>query len=90
MNENELMKALDKSSDATQVPLDSFGLIKVGDWVWGEGGFGQVTQIFHDYYEEYDDLLDDIDPNEDDDENDYLDEQEYNDIMDDYEDMYEN
>ena len=56
MNENELMKALDKSSDATQVPLDSFGLIKVGDWVWGEGGFGQVTQIFHDYYEEYDDF----------------------------------
>lgn len=43
-----------------------------------------------DYYD-YDDLpLDDLDPNEDDDEVSFLDEQEYNDIMDDYEDMYEN
>ena len=33
--------------------------------------------------------LDEIDPTEDDDEVSYLDEQEYNDIMDDYEDMYE-
>ena len=33
--------------------------------------------------------LDELDPNEDDDELDYLDEQEYNDIMDDYESMYE-
>ena len=41
-----------------------------------------------DYYD-YDLPLDDIDPTEDDDEVDYLDEQEYNDIMDDYEDMYE-
>ena len=41
-----------------------------------------------DYYD-YDLPLDDIDPNEDDDEVSYLDEQEYNDIMDDYEDMYE-
>ena len=42
-----------------------------------------------DYYDEYDLPLDDIDPTEDDDEVSYLDEQEYNDIMDDYEDMYE-
>ena len=42
-----------------------------------------------DYYDDYDLPLDEIDPNEDDDEVSYLDEQEYNDIMDDYEDMYE-
>jgi DNA-directed RNA polymerase subunit delta len=42
-----------------------------------------------DYYDEYDLPLDDIDPTEDDDEVSYLDEQEYNDIMDDYESMYE-
>ena len=42
-----------------------------------------------DYYDEYDIPLDEIDPNEDDDEVSYLDEQEYNDIMDDYESMYE-
>ena len=41
------------------------------------------------YYDEYDLPLDDIDPTEDDDEVNYLDEQEYNDIMDDYESMYE-
>lgn len=41
------------------------------------------------YYDEYDLTLDDIDPTEDDDEVSYLDEQEYNDIMDDYESMYE-
>lgn len=41
------------------------------------------------YYDDYDLPLDEIDPNEDDDEVSYLDEQEYNDIMDDYEDMYE-
>lgn len=54
MKENELKKASDKLSDAIQVPLDSFGLIRIGDWMWGDGGYGQVTQIFHDYYEEYD------------------------------------
>ena len=42
-----------------------------------------------DYYDDYDLSLDEIDPTEDDDEVSYLDEQEYNDIMDDYEDMYE-
>ena len=42
-----------------------------------------------DYYDDYDLSLDEIDPNEDDDEVSYLDEQEYNDIMDDYESMYE-
>ena len=43
-----------------------------------------------DYYDdEYDLPLDEIDPTEDDDEVSYLDEQEYNDIMDDYESMYE-
>ena len=31
-------------------------LIKVGDWVCGEGGYGQVTQIYHEYYEEYSDF----------------------------------
>ena len=41
------------------------------------------------YYDDYDLPLDEIDPNEDDDEVSFLDEQEYNDIMDDYEDMYE-
>ena len=41
------------------------------------------------YYDDYDYSLDDIDPTEDDDEVSYLDEQEYNDIMDDYESMYE-
>lgn len=54
MKENKQKKASDDLSDATQEPLDSFGLIKIGDWIWGERGFGQVTQIFHDYYEEYD------------------------------------
>ena len=54
MKENKQKKASDDLSDATQKPLDSFGLIKIGDWIWGEHGFGQVTQIFHDYYEEYD------------------------------------
>lgn len=42
-----------------------------------------------DYYDDYDLPLDEIDPNEDDDEVSFLDEQEYNDIMDDYESMYE-
>ena len=42
-----------------------------------------------DYYDEYDLPLDDIDPTDDDDEVSYLDEQEYNDIIDDYESMYE-
>jgi DNA-directed RNA polymerase subunit delta len=42
-----------------------------------------------DYYDDYDISLDEIDPTEDDDEVSYLDEQEYNDIMDDYESMYE-
>ena len=42
-----------------------------------------------DYYDDYDLPLDEIDPTEDDDEVSYLDEQEYNDIMDDYESMYE-
>ena len=42
-----------------------------------------------DYYEDYELPLDDYDPNEDDDSVSYYDEQEYNDIMDDYEDMYE-
>ena len=42
-----------------------------------------------DYYDDYDLSLDEIDPTEDDDEVSYLDEQEYNDIMDDYESMYE-
>ena len=42
-----------------------------------------------DYYDEYDLPLDDIAPTADDDEFSYLDEQEYNDIMDDYESMYE-
>ena len=41
------------------------------------------------YYDDYDYSLDDLDPTEDDDEVSFLDEQEYNDIMDDYEDMYE-
>lgn len=41
------------------------------------------------YYDDYDLPLDEIDPNDDDDEVSYLDEQEYNDIMDDYESMYE-
>ena len=41
------------------------------------------------YYDDFDYSLDDIDPTEDDDEVSYLDEQEYNDIMDDYESMYE-
>lgn len=41
------------------------------------------------YYDDYDLPMDEYDPNEDDDEVSYLDEQEYNDIMDDYEDMYE-
>lgn len=40
-----------------------------------------------DYHDDL--LLDEIDPNEDDDGIDYLDEEKYNDIMDDYEDMYE-
>ena len=31
-------------------------LITVGDWVCGEGGYGQVTQIYHEYYEEYSDF----------------------------------
>ena len=42
-----------------------------------------------DYYDDYELSLDDIDPTEDDDEVSFLDEQEYNDIMDDYESMYE-
>ena len=41
------------------------------------------------YYDDYDLPMDEYDPTEDDDEVSYLDEQEYNDIMDDYEDMYE-
>ena len=41
------------------------------------------------YYDDYDLSLDEIDPTEDDDEVSFLDEQEYNDIMDDYESMYE-
>ena len=42
-----------------------------------------------DYYDDYDLSLDEIDPTEDDDEVSYLDEQEYNDIMDDYDQQYQ-
>ena len=51
--------------------------------------FGEEDEDEDEYYDDYDYSLDDIDPTEDDDEVSYLDEQEYNDIMDDYESMYE-
>lgn len=36
-----------------QAIMDSLQ-VKVGDWTFGDGGFGQITQIWPDFYEEYD------------------------------------
>lgn len=30
--------------------------MKIGDWTFCDGGFGQITQIWPDFYEEYDDI----------------------------------
>ena len=55
MNDKKIKIASDSLSDAIQEITDSL-LIKVGDWTYGDGGFGQITQIWPDFYEEYDEI----------------------------------
>lgn len=55
MEDNTFKKASDILSDATHSIIDSL-LIKVGDWTFSDGGFGQLIQIWPDFYEEYDEI----------------------------------
>lgn len=70
-----------------EINLDDYNIDDEEDY--SNDDYDDEDEDEDDYYDDYDLPLDDIDPNEDDDEVSYLDEQEYNDIMDDYEDMYE-
>ena len=70
-----------------EINLDDYNIDDEDDY--SNDDYDDEDEDDDDYYDDYDLPLDDIDPNEDDDEVSFLDEQEYNDIMDDYEDMYE-
>lgn len=56
MNDNNLKIASDNLSDAIQTTANLDCLAKVGDWTFSCGGFGQITQIWPDFYEEYDEI----------------------------------
>lgn len=70
-----------------EINLDDYNIDEEDDY--SNDDYDEEDEEEDDYYDDYDLPLDEIDPNEDDDEVSFLDEQEYNDIMDDYEDMYE-